>query len=143
MRLDENDCWQLLRQAQRAVLGTVHSDRGVDAVPVVFVIVGGDLVCPIDTVKDKRGGTLQRVTNVLRDPRCVLLADHYEEDWTRLWWVRVHATAAVVEGEEFAVLRPALARRYPVYEEREAVAAALRLRPRQVVGWRASPPPLR
>lgn len=143
MRLHEQDCWALLRQARRAVLSTVHPDRGVDAVPVVFAIVEGDLVCPIDTVKDKRGRTLQRVRNVRRDPRCVLLVDHYEEDWTRLWWVRVHATAALVEGDDAADVRPALAARYPSYEEPDAVPAALRLRPQRVVGWRASPSALR
>lgn len=138
MRLDEDDCWERLRQTPRAVLATVHAERGVDAVPVVFALVGGDVVCPVDAVKDKRGRTLQRVTNVRRDPRCVLLADHYEDDWTRLWWVRVHATATVVEGTDLAAILPALARRYPPYAQPGSVTAALRLRPRRVVGWQAA-----
>ncbi|MBV8862601.1 MAG: TIGR03668 family PPOX class F420-dependent oxidoreductase, partial [Mycobacterium sp.] len=38
---------------------------------------------------------LRRLANIERNPRVSLLVDHYDEDWDRLWWVRVDGTAAI------------------------------------------------
>ena len=38
-------------RAERGTLGTVHAERGVDAVPVCFAVEGGTVAVPIDTVK--------------------------------------------------------------------------------------------
>ena len=57
---------------------------------------------------------LARIENVDRDPRVTLLADHYEEDWSRLWWVRVDGEASVeTEGEDFDRALTALRRPLP------------------------------
>ena len=40
-------------------------------------------------MKAKSGGRLQRLVNLEADARCVLLVDHYDDDWSQLWWVRV------------------------------------------------------
>ena len=90
MQLDTTECWARLAAAGHGVLGTVHARRGVDAVPVVYVVEGGGVVVPIDAVKAKRGPRLQRLRNLEADPRVVLLVDHYDDDWPQLWWVRVH-----------------------------------------------------
>ncbi|MEN3274096.1 MAG: hypothetical protein V7636_2857, partial [Actinomycetota bacterium] len=98
MRLDRDEAWSLLLTTDHGVLSTVHAERGVDAVPVVFAAIDdGQLAIPIDTVKAKSTTRLQRVANIEQDPRCVLLADHYDDDWSRLWWVRVHAYAMVTD----------------------------------------------
>ena len=55
MELDLAACWDHLSGASHGVLGTVHPERGVDAVPVVFVVDDDRVVIPIDTVKAKRG----------------------------------------------------------------------------------------
>jgi PPOX class probable F420-dependent enzyme len=114
----------------------VHPDRGVDAVPAVFVLDGHRIVVPVDTVKPKRTVELARLENVRRDPRCVLLADRYSDDWTQLWWVRVHGEARVVEDPEpwLAVL----AERYPQYATPGSVASVLVLTPTVLRGWAAS-----
>ena len=57
-------------------------------VPVVFARDQADLVTAVDG-KPKSGKVLARIDNITRDPRVTLLADHYEEDWSSLWWVRV------------------------------------------------------
>lgn len=36
---------------------------------------------------------LQRLANVASEPRCSLLVDHYEDDWSSLWWVRADGEA--------------------------------------------------
>ena len=38
MRLDDGACWQRLGSSGHGTLGTLHPVRGVDLVPVVFVV---------------------------------------------------------------------------------------------------------
>lgn len=145
--MDASECRQRLREASHGVLSTLHPARGVDAVPVVIAVVGDDVVIPVDRVKAKRSTELQRVRNLRKDPRCVLLVDHYDDDWRRLWWVRAHAEGALLDEDDTdsddAIVaragRAALAIRFPAYREPDAIASVLRLRPTAVTGWRARP----
>lgn len=132
MRLEPNDAWILLRTSDHGVLATVHPERGVDAVPVVFAVDGRRIVLPIDTVKAKSTTRLQRLVNLARDPRCVLLVDHYDDDWSRLWWVRVHAHTEIVDGRHDALTR------FEQYRADDAVEATIVLTPTAVTGWSTS-----
>ena len=68
--------------------------------------------------KPKSGAPLQRLENIRANPQVSLLVDHYEEDWNRLWWVRVDGTAAVLEiGDEEERAIAALTARYPQYAQ--------------------------
>lgn len=131
-------CWERLREASSGVLSTLHAERGVDAVPVVYALVGDRVATPVDRVKAKRATELQRVRNLERDPRCVLLVHHYSDDWSRLWWVRVHARASVLEGDQMLPAVRALAERYDAYRDPDSIAAVLLLRPTRIRGWAAS-----
>ena len=136
MRLTATDCWRRLATEHHGVFGTVNATRGIDAVPVVFAITGQRIVIPIDTVKPKRSGQLQRVANLEADSRCVLLVDHYEDDWAALWWVRVHGRATVAAGVPDDAAR-ALIARYPSYEAAGSIAGVIVVQPVEVVGWSA------
>jgi len=139
MRLDADACWERLGSSGHGVLGTVHRDRGVDAVPVVFVVRDGRIVIPIDTVKAKSGVRLQRLVNLAADARCVLLVDHYDDNWSQLWWVRVHGRATAVEPSA-----PQLALfgdQFPSYRHGGSVTSAIVLVPAEATGWSAEPVP--
>jgi hypothetical protein len=132
VRLHRDEAWSMLLTTEHGVLSTLHPVRGVDAVPVVFAAMGdGRLAIPIDTVKPKSTTRLQRIANIELDDRCVLLVDHYDTDWSRLWWVRVHGHAAVT-GDV-----PDELRRFPAYATPDAVVAAIVLTPTGVIGWQA------
>lgn len=90
MKLDADEALARLTSHEHAVLCTLHAERGVDAVPCVYVVDDtGHVGVPVDTVKPKASSRLQRVRNLEADPRATLLADHWDgDDWTRLWWVR-------------------------------------------------------
>jgi PPOX class probable F420-dependent enzyme len=138
--LDETECWGRVERARHGVLATVHLDRGVDAVPVVYAVVDRRLVLPVDTVKPKRHLRLGRLANLAQDPRCVLLVEHYADDWSELWWVRIHAAASTPVASQPGPAPSwldALAARYPHYGEPGAVAAAVVLQPTAVTGWAA------
>lgn len=136
MRLAEDECWDRLRRATNGVLSTVHADRGVDAVPCVFVVLRDRLVVPVDTVKPKASTRLQRLANLERDDRCVLVVDHYEDDWSALWWVRVHARGREATPTEEVV--ELLAARFAAYESYGAIATTIELTPTEVTGWSAT-----
>jgi hypothetical protein len=103
---------------------------------VVFVVVGDRIGVPIDTVKPKRHTSLQRLANVADDPRCVLLVEHYETNWSRLWWVRLHAEAAPATQVDDWL--QALAEKYPAYRGAGSVHDVLVLSPVEVTGWSAA-----
>lgn len=98
-----------------ARLATVRPDGAPHLVPVVFALVDQTIYSAVDG-KSKRTRQLQRLANVREEPRCALLVDHYEDDWSQLWWVRADGTAAVVDDPSAA--HPgmvALAARHPQY----------------------------
>lgn len=132
VRLTTDEAWSLVRRSDHGVLATVHAHRGVDAVPVVFAVDANRIVTPVDAVKAKSTARLQRLVNLERDPRCALLVDHYEDDWTAVWWVRVHATATVLAGRHAAL------RAFEQYRKAGVVTATIVLEPTLVTGWRAS-----
>ena len=69
-------------------------------VPVVFAETEGRVWIPIDG-KPKSSGQLARISNIERDPRVTVLLDHYSDNWTELWWLRIEGTATVRLGESF------------------------------------------
>lgn len=135
MRLDRDRCEGLLARADHGVLGTVHAQRGVDAVPACFAVVGTAVGVPVDDVKSKSSRRLQRVRNLDADPRAVLLCDHWDpRDWTRLWWVRASLVRATVDGALREELELGLAERYPQYRDVRFVDL-LTFRITELVGW--------
>ena len=80
-----------------ARLATVRPDGAPHVVPVVFALEGDTIWLVVDD-KPKRSRDLQRLANVRVEPRVSVLVDHYEDDWTRLWWVRADGRARVVDG---------------------------------------------
>ena len=58
-----------LERADHGVLSTLHPTRGIDSVPVCFVVAGDIVGIPIDTVKPKRSTQLGRLRNLEADPR--------------------------------------------------------------------------
>ncbi|MDQ1377689.1 MAG: hypothetical protein QOE15_1862 [Acidimicrobiaceae bacterium] len=95
---------------------------------------------PIDAVKPKRSARLQRLANIEGDARCVLLVDHYEDDWSQLWWVRLHAMATAWAGSPPGDVIEALSGRYPQYRSLGALVGIITLQPTGLSGWSASGP---
>ncbi len=119
MRLDRRRCEELLHRADHGILGTVHADRGVDAVPVCFAVAGAVVAVPVDTVKPKASLELQRSRNLEADPRAVLLCEHWDpRDWANLWWIRAAMEQVAVGAAARQGLERLLGDRYPQYRDR-------------------------
>lgn len=120
------------------VLATHGAEGRLDLVPCCFALdpVDGALVTAVDH-KPKRHQRLARLANVEADPNVSLLADHRDpDDWSALWWIRVHGTGRVVTGgpeHERAVA--ALAAKYRQYREHPPDGPVIRITPLRWSGW--------
>jgi PPOX class probable F420-dependent enzyme len=131
-------CRAHLTAARVGRLATVRPD-GRPHVVVCCFAVGGDRVWTAVDAKPKSGRRLQRLANIRANPHASLLVDHYEENWDRLWWVRVDGAAAVLEDgneEEHAIA--ALTARYPQYEQAPPPGPVIAITIDRITGWSAS-----
>ncbi|HEV3402082.1 MAG TPA: TIGR03668 family PPOX class F420-dependent oxidoreductase [Acidimicrobiales bacterium] len=104
-------------RASVARLATVRPDGHPHLVPVTFALVGDAVVTAIDH-KPKTTTSLQRLRNIEARPVASVLVDHYEYDWSRLWWVRGDGAARVVaEGQEREQAVERLVEKYEPYRE--------------------------
>lgn len=106
------DMRELFASVPVARLGTVDPSGAPHLVPIVFALTGDVIHSAVDA-KPKRTRHLRRLANIAANPRVTVLADHYEDDWSRLWWVRADGVARVLA--ESAAGLAALAARYPQY----------------------------
>ncbi len=124
--------------ARVARLATVRPDGSPHVVAVTFALDGDTVVTAVDD-KPKRTWALQRLRNIDENPAAGLLVDHYEEDWSRLWWVRLDGTAVVVRDEpRRTALLPPLVAKYVHYRESPPAGPVIVLTVRSVTTWRAS-----
>jgi PPOX class probable F420-dependent enzyme len=131
--------WQsaLIAELRVARLGTINPAGAPHLVPVCYAIHDSTLWIPVDE-KPKSTTALARLRNIERDRRVSLLFDRYDDDWTRLAWVRVDGSARVLEaGHESPGALAALRSRYSQYagmalEERPLIA----ITPVRIAAWR-------
>ena len=82
---------RLVADSRSARLATLDPDGRPNIVPVVFVVDGSTLYSSVDA-KPKRSKQLRRLANVRDRPEGVaVLIDHYDEDWTVVWWIRLRS----------------------------------------------------
>ena len=104
--------------------------------PVVFVVVGDVLWTAVDG-KPKSTRRLARLTNIMGNPAVSVLVDHYEENWSALWWVRADGIADVmdaVSGQDAGAV-DALAAKYPPYATDPPQGPFIRVRLQRWSSW--------
>ena len=119
-------------------LGTVRRDGGPHVVPICFVITNDVVYSAVDD-KPKRHRHLQRISNVTATGAASLLIDEYDEDWSRLWWVRLDGRARVVDdtAEAERAIR-SLCDKYSQYRDQPPSGPVLALDVERWVGWSAT-----
>jgi PPOX class probable F420-dependent enzyme len=135
--VDEREARRRFAESPVARLATVRPDGAPHLVPVVFALDGDTLYSAVDA-KPKRTHRLQRLTNLRVEPRCALLVDSYDDDWSRLWWVRADGAAIVVDTRESS--HPgllALATRHHHYRAEPPAGPLLVVTIERWTGWSA------
>ena len=106
-----------MSEARVARLATVRPDGRAHLVPVTFAFDGTTIVTAVDQ-KPKTTTSLQRLRNIEARGIAGVLVDHYDDDWSQLWWVRADGSAEVVTGgaeRQAAIDR--LTAKYPQYRD--------------------------
>ena len=129
-----------LEGARVARLGTEWDERGPHLVPICFALDGDALVSAVDR-KPKRSRDLRRLRNIRERGWATVLVDHYEEDWSALWWVRLRCRARVLEdGAEFRDALALLTEKYPQYRLEPPPGPVIALEVAEWRSWEGAPP---
>ena len=136
MRLGEDEARTRLAAHDHGVLCTLHAERGVDAVPVVYAVDDDGYVgVPVDRVKPKASSRLQRERNLEADPRGH--AARRALGPRRLVTAVVGAGRAALRGRRAApALAARLAERFEQYRD-QPFDRVLLLRIVGITGWTA------
>ena len=130
------DCFPVAR------LGQLDGAGAAQNLPFVFARADGALWSPIDG-KPKKHAALDRINWIEDHPEVCVLVDHYEADWSRLWWLKLYCVGRVVRGhhEHWQVAQNALANKYSQYEDLPMFAGQptmLRFEIKRWKSWAAS-----
>jgi PPOX class probable F420-dependent enzyme len=120
-----------------AHLATVGADGRPDLVPITFALDADTVFSAVDH-KAKRTRALARLANIERDPRVTVLVDHYDENWSKLWWCRLRGDAqTVTEGAEFNRGLEVLTEKYEPYQRTRLRGPVIVIHVTHWLGWAA------
>lgn len=128
-----------LTRSRVARLATVTPDGFPHLVPVVFAVADrADVVYTAVDAKPKTTRRLRRLANIEHNPDVSLLVDHYADDWTQLWWVRVDGTATIhADGPALESAYRLLRAKYPQYQSVSLDGPVIAIAVRRWSSWHA------
>lgn len=129
---------RILDTAPVARLAQNDLDGGPQALPFVFTRIERSLWSPIDG-KPKKHAKLSRLEWIAAAPQVLVLVDHYADDWTQLWWLKLLGHASVV-GEREAGWEEAvhgLTAKYPQYRQTPMFAGEPTMVRIEIAHWKS------
>ena len=139
MRLTEEAARDRLASVPVIHLATTEESGRPHLVVATFAVDGDRIYTAVDA-KPKSTRDLKRLRNIRADPRVAVLADRYDDDWSRLWWVRADATAEIIE-DPGAMARPIalLRERYRQYRDSPPGGPVIAMTVDRWTGWSYAP----
>jgi len=136
MNLEPDEGQRRFADSRVARLATVSADAFPHIVPVTFAVDGDRVYIAIDS-KPKRSMDLKRLRNIEANSNVALLVDEYDDDWSRLWWVRADGTARVLAAGSEDTRAPIglLQSRYPQYADDVPQGAVIEVTVTNWSGW--------
>jgi PPOX class probable F420-dependent enzyme len=136
--MDRSEALRRLASARVGRFASITPDGRPHVVVVTFAMVGDSLVHMIDQ-KPKSNRNLQRLQNVETFPLASLLVDHYDEDWSQLWWVRVDGKVGIEkDGDLWWEARSSLKEKYRQYRHSPPGGPAIFLYIDRLSHWESS-----
>ena len=127
---------QRVRDARVGRLGTVTPAGRPHLVPCCFALLGDIAYTAVDA-KPKSTLELRRLQNIRATPATCLLIDHYDENWSLLWWVRLDGTARIVRSaSEAERAKNVLTTKYTQYDHLDIAGPVVAL---EITAWVAWP----
>jgi len=138
--MDESEMRRRVETARVAHLATAGSEGKPHVVAICFALDGDALYFAVDS-KPKHSRDLKRLRNIAGNPSVSVLVDHYVEDWSRLWWVRIDGSARIIsDGLEFHRAIELLIGRYSQYADARSPGPVVAITIDRMSGWTASGP---
>ena len=138
MQLAESEARTRLENVPVVRLATAD-DVGQPHIVVTTFVVADDVIFTAVDSKPKQSRNLKRLRNIKVNPSVTVLADHYEDDWTQLWWVRADGTATVIEAEdEIAEPIRLLSEKYWQYRRDRPGGPVIAITVQRWTGWTPS-----
>lgn len=142
MKISKTTIEALIDRHPVARFATLDADLNIHQVPLVFARHKDIIWSPVDG-KPKSGGELARVRNVRKNPNVSLLLDSYEQDWSKLWWIRIEGIANIVEAKSdtnahIADAVRALRHKYPQYQDIPVLRkpeTLIAISPTKMISW--------
>jgi PPOX class probable F420-dependent enzyme len=135
--MDAEHCRARFAAARVVRLATVTAEGAPHLVPVTCAVIDDRIVFAVDH-KPKTTHSLRRLANIAAEPRVSFLADEYDDDWTRLWWVRADAMALVLNGgPQRSAALDVLACKYQQYRQRRPTGTVVAADVLRWTGWSA------
>ena len=135
--MDEADLRRRVVEARVARLATIEADGRAHLVPICFAVEGDRLYSAVNQ-KPKRSRDLRRLRNLRERPWATVLVDHYEEDWSRLWWARLRGPARIIEpGDDMQRALAPLIEKYPQYRREPPAGPVIAMDLAEWRGWSA------
>jgi PPOX class probable F420-dependent enzyme len=126
-----------LTTARVARLATTDPDGRPHLVPIVFAVEDDTIYSAVDR-KPKRSRRLRRIENARARPDVTVLIDHYDNDWSRLWWIRLRGRARVLDaGPEHDRALTLLRDKYPQYADEPPTGPVLAIDVSERREWHA------
>jgi PPOX class probable F420-dependent enzyme len=142
VRLDPDECRKRFAAADHAVLAVNGSDGAPLVVPTTFALMtssSGDVLTFAVDHKPKSTTRLRRLELIAKDPAVAVLVEHYDDDWSRLWWVRADGHAEILtpadDGPGWGDCLAALTRAYPPYRDTPPTGDVVRIGALRWTGW--------
>ena len=139
---------QRLESAPVGRLATAGLDAAPHLIPVCFALDCTPAAdCRIYSVLDRKPKRaaltrLRRVRNLLQNPQAALLIDHYNADWSQLWYLLLTGPAELLtdpaDPEHLDAIQ-LLQQKYPQYRTMDIAAnPVIRLTVERAVSWDAA-----
>jgi PPOX class probable F420-dependent enzyme len=133
--MERAEAMQRLGGSKVARFATADAQGRPHIVPIVFALDGSTLYFAVDA-KPKKTTNLKRLKNIATNPAVSVLVDHYENDWTKLWWVRADGTARVLTDRAKAERAiDLLVHKYEQHRRERPAGPVVAIHLDRVTGW--------
>jgi PPOX class probable F420-dependent enzyme len=128
---------RFVAQCRVAHLATADAKGRPHVVPVCFAVAEGSAYITIDQKPKGDPRALKRLRNIAENPSVALVADRWDEDWSRLGWVMLRGRGEILDaGAEHVRAQELLRQRYPQYRAMAIEGLpVIAIRIERVTGW--------
>jgi Predicted flavin-nucleotide-binding protein len=130
---------KLIKNTSIGYLATAASNLQPYMTPVVYIIQNENVYVPLDEKpKTVSISELKRVKNIQENPKVCFLVHHYDEDWTKLWFVMITGYASLLDStsEKLTTIHNKFLSKYSQYNKIGLANFYIKIRINKTIYWK-------